>query len=61
MKSYFIPSIGSVGIFLVNIKLLLKFIDKVRKVTFIKERLSTGAEHFNMLFLVYSGIAESDL
>jgi DNA invertase Pin-like site-specific DNA recombinase len=45
---------------LVNIELLLKIIDKVGKATFIRERLSTGAEHFNMLFLVYSGIAESD-
>jgi DNA invertase Pin-like site-specific DNA recombinase len=45
---------------LININLLTKIIEKVGKATFIRERLSTGAEHFNMMFLVYSGVAQSD-
>lgn len=45
---------------LVNIDLLQKIVNKVGKATFIRENISTGAKHFNMLFLLYSGMAESD-
>lgn len=35
-------------------------IQKVDKATFVREKLTTGAENFNMLFLIYSGVAQSD-
>ena len=44
----------------VNIELLQKVVDKVGKATFVRENMSSGAEHFNMMFLIYSGIAEND-
>ncbi|MFJ7676759.1 recombinase family protein [Peribacillus sp. NPDC097198] len=45
---------------LININLLKNVIENVGKATFIREILSTGVEHFNMLFLLYSGVAQSD-
>lgn len=45
---------------IVNIEILEGIIERIGKAVFIRESLSTGAENFNMLFLVYSGMAESD-
>ena len=45
---------------LINIDLLKEVIQKVDKATFVREKLTTGAENFNMLFLIYSGVAQSD-
>lgn len=45
---------------IVNIELLKKIVGKIGKATFIRERISTGGENFNVIFLLYSGIAESD-
>ncbi len=42
----------------VNIELLQKIVDKVGKATFVRKSISSGADHFNMMFLIYSGIAE---
>ncbi|MFB6467394.1 recombinase family protein [Cytobacillus sp. Hz8] len=45
---------------LINIELLTKVVEKAGKATFIRESLSTGVEWFNTLFLIYSGVAQSD-
>jgi hypothetical protein len=45
---------------LINIDLLRKVVEKVGKAQFVREGLETGAEYFNMLFLIYLGVAQSD-
>lgn len=45
---------------IVNIDILQMIVEKIGKATFVREGLSSGSQHFNMLFLVYSGIAEND-
>ena len=45
---------------LINIDLLRKVVEKVGKAQFVREGLATGAKFFNMFFIIYSGIAQSD-
>ncbi|WP_409303102.1 recombinase family protein [Peribacillus sp. SCS-155] len=45
---------------MINIDLISSIIEKVGKVTFVKQGISTVAEHFNMFFLIYSSMAQEE-